>query len=150
MFYSNGLYSVFVSGTFVPSIPQIAKDLDSTGPIVRYRENNLCFKIFAQWSVHSLAVSLSILASSLGALLGACYSSFCNNSDLFPVYIQLTALNTRWQETDLPCWDTVPFRGLHWRRRLANHRAVTDMEIRPSSRSFSWFISGVRGHWRYL
>jgi hypothetical protein len=28
-------YSVFVSGTFVPSIPQIAKDLDSTGSIVR-------------------------------------------------------------------------------------------------------------------
>ena len=36
VFYSTGLYSVFVSGTFVPSIPQIAKDLDSTGPIVRY------------------------------------------------------------------------------------------------------------------
>ena len=35
VFYSDGFYSVFVSETFVPSIPQIAKDLDSTGPIVR-------------------------------------------------------------------------------------------------------------------
>ena len=25
---------VFVSGTFIPSIPQIAKDLNSTGPVV--------------------------------------------------------------------------------------------------------------------
>lgn len=29
-------HPVFVSGSFVPSIPQIAKDLDTTGSIVRY------------------------------------------------------------------------------------------------------------------
>jgi len=31
---------VFVSGTFVPSIPQIAKDLNTTSPIVRYGETS--------------------------------------------------------------------------------------------------------------
>jgi hypothetical protein len=31
----NRQLEVFVSGTFLPSIPQIAKDLDSTGPIVK-------------------------------------------------------------------------------------------------------------------
>ena len=35
VFHSDGLYSVFVSGTFVPSIPQIAKDLNTTGTTVR-------------------------------------------------------------------------------------------------------------------
>lgn len=28
--------TVFVTGTFTPSIPTIAKDFDSTGPIVKY------------------------------------------------------------------------------------------------------------------
>ncbi|KAG2744393.1 MFS general substrate transporter [Suillus brevipes Sb2] len=53
-----GLLPMFVSSTFVPSIPQIAKDLDSTHAIV------------------SLTVSLSILASAIGALVWAAYSSF--------------------------------------------------------------------------
>ncbi|KAG2049505.1 MFS general substrate transporter [Suillus hirtellus] len=53
-----GLLPMFVSATFVPSIPQIAKDLDSTHAVV------------------SLTVSLSILASAIGALVWAAYSSF--------------------------------------------------------------------------
>ncbi|KAF8803996.1 MFS general substrate transporter [Phlegmacium glaucopus] len=65
----TGLIPLFVSGTFIPSIPQIAKDLDSTGPIV------------------GLAVSVSILATSLGTLFGASYSTFYGRK---PVY--LTAL----------------------------------------------------------
>ncbi|KIM49869.1 hypothetical protein M413DRAFT_117879 [Hebeloma cylindrosporum] len=67
----TGLLALFVSGTFVPSIPQIAKDLDSTGPIV------------------SLAVSLSILASSFGSLIGASYSSFYGRK---PIYLVGTPL----------------------------------------------------------
>ncbi|KAG1731239.1 major facilitator superfamily domain-containing protein [Suillus paluster] len=53
-----GLLPMFVSATFVPSIPQIAKDLNSTHAIV------------------SLTVSLSIFASAVGALVWASYSSF--------------------------------------------------------------------------
>ena len=32
---NHHLYLVFVSGTFIPSIPQIAKDLDSTPSVIR-------------------------------------------------------------------------------------------------------------------
>ncbi|KAG1749491.1 major facilitator superfamily domain-containing protein [Suillus lakei] len=53
-----GLLPMFVQATFVPSIPQIAKDLNSTHAAV------------------SLTVSLSILASAIGALVWAAYSSF--------------------------------------------------------------------------
>ena len=64
---------------FTPSIPQIAKDLNSTGPVVKWstfefrgpltKKNLLCF--------FSIAVSMSVLASSLGALIVATYSTFC-------------------------------------------------------------------------
>ncbi|KDR82160.1 hypothetical protein GALMADRAFT_135523 [Galerina marginata CBS 339.88] len=67
----TGLLPLFVAGTFIPSIPQIAKDLDSSGAIV------------------SLAVSLSILASSIGSLLGASYSTFYGRK---PIYLVGTPL----------------------------------------------------------
>ncbi|KAF9554261.1 MFS general substrate transporter [Agrocybe pediades] len=67
----TGLLPLFISGTFIPSIPQIAKDLDSTAPIV------------------SLAVSLSIIAASLGALWGSSYSTFYGRR---PVYLVGTPL----------------------------------------------------------
>lgn len=54
-----GLLPMFVSSTFVPSIPQIAKDLGSTHAVV------------------SLTISLSILATAVGSLVWAAYSSFC-------------------------------------------------------------------------
>ncbi|TFK35473.1 major facilitator superfamily domain-containing protein [Crucibulum laeve] len=66
-----GLMPLFVSGTFVPSIPQIAKDLNSTGPIV------------------SLAVSLSVLAASLGGLVGASYSTFYGRRPIYLVGLPL-------------------------------------------------------------
>ncbi|KAG2744937.1 MFS general substrate transporter [Suillus brevipes Sb2] len=60
-----GLLPMFVSATFVPSIPQIAKDLDSTHAVV------------------SLTVSLSILASAVGALVWAAYSSFYGRRSIY-------------------------------------------------------------------
>ncbi|KDR82156.1 hypothetical protein GALMADRAFT_135518 [Galerina marginata CBS 339.88] len=67
----TGLLPFFVAGSFIPSIPQIAEDLDSSGAIV------------------SLAVSLSILASSIGSLLGASYSTFYGRK---PIYLVGTPL----------------------------------------------------------
>ncbi|TCD63475.1 hypothetical protein EIP91_005357 [Steccherinum ochraceum] len=61
-----GLLPLFVSGSFIPSIPQIAKDLRSTGQVI------------------SLAVSLSVLTNATGCLLWACYSSYYGRK---PVYI---------------------------------------------------------------
>ncbi|KAG1778318.1 major facilitator superfamily domain-containing protein [Suillus placidus] len=60
-----GLLPMFVQGTFVPSIPQIAKDLDLTHAVV------------------SLTFSLSILASAIGALVWAAYSSFYGRRSIY-------------------------------------------------------------------
>ncbi|KAG1867159.1 major facilitator superfamily domain-containing protein [Suillus subalutaceus] len=60
-----GFLPMFVSSTFVPSIPQIAKDLDSTHAVV------------------SLTVSLSILASAVGGLVWAAYSSFYGRRSIY-------------------------------------------------------------------
>ncbi|GJE88177.1 MFS general substrate transporter [Phanerochaete sordida] len=51
-------FPLFASGSFIPLIPQIAQDLNSTGEVV------------------SLAVSLSILANAIGSLTWAAYSGF--------------------------------------------------------------------------
>ncbi|EPQ50676.1 MFS general substrate transporter [Gloeophyllum trabeum ATCC 11539] len=61
-----GLLPFFVSGSFVPSIPQIARDFDSTGAVI------------------NLAVSLSILTTALANLLWARYSSFYGRR---PIYL---------------------------------------------------------------
>ncbi|KAH6919132.1 major facilitator superfamily domain-containing protein [Coprinopsis sp. MPI-PUGE-AT-0042] len=63
-----GLLPLFTSGTFLPCMPQIAEDLDTTVATV------------------SLAVSISVLASSIGALLGSSYSSYYGRR---PVYLWL-------------------------------------------------------------
>ncbi|KXN82692.1 Quinidine resistance protein 1 [Leucoagaricus sp. SymC.cos] len=53
----GGLVSFFTTGTFLPSIPQIAQDLNSTVQ-------------------PSTAVSISIFAASIGGLIGSKYSKF--------------------------------------------------------------------------
>ncbi|KAG2153196.1 major facilitator superfamily domain-containing protein [Suillus clintonianus] len=60
-----GLLPTLVTGTFVPSIPQIAHDLDSTGAVV------------------SLAVSLSVFANAIGGLVWAAYSSFYGRRPMY-------------------------------------------------------------------
>ncbi|KAH8100312.1 MFS general substrate transporter [Cristinia sonorae] len=56
----------FMSGTFIPSIPEIARDLDSTGEVI------------------SLGVSLYLLVNALGCMLWATYSAFYGRR---PVYL---------------------------------------------------------------
>ncbi|KAF9447241.1 MFS general substrate transporter [Macrolepiota fuliginosa MF-IS2] len=54
----GGLVPFLTSGTFIPSIPQIAKELNTTGNAV------------------SIAVSIYILAAALGSLIGSAYATF--------------------------------------------------------------------------
>ncbi|KAF9043991.1 major facilitator superfamily domain-containing protein [Panaeolus papilionaceus] len=61
-----GLIPLFVVGTFTPSIPQIAKEMNSSGPVV------------------NLAVSISALAASTGGLVGSSYSTHYGRR---PVYL---------------------------------------------------------------
>ncbi|KZT19170.1 MFS general substrate transporter [Neolentinus lepideus HHB14362 ss-1] len=61
-----GLLPMFVSQSFVPAIPQIAREFHSTGPVI------------------NLAVSLSILTAALANLLWARYSGFYGRR---PIYL---------------------------------------------------------------
>ncbi|KZP03569.1 MFS general substrate transporter [Athelia psychrophila] len=60
------LLPLFVSGSFVPSIPQAASDLNTTASII------------------SLAVSISMLAAAVGSLTSAPYSTFYGRR---PIYL---------------------------------------------------------------
>ncbi|KAF8061834.1 major facilitator superfamily domain-containing protein [Lyophyllum atratum] len=71
-----GLIPMFISGSFLPSIPDIAKDLNTTGPII------------------NLAVSLSMLASSLGGLSGAGYSTFYGRRPVYFFGLPLCCIGT--------------------------------------------------------
>ncbi|KIM80027.1 hypothetical protein PILCRDRAFT_73598 [Piloderma croceum F 1598] len=66
-----GLLPLFVSGSFIPTIPQVAYDLDSSGPVV------------------SLAVSLSILAAALGSLTFAANSTYYGRRPVYLVSLPL-------------------------------------------------------------
>ncbi|KAJ7073033.1 MFS general substrate transporter [Mycena amicta] len=62
----TALIPLFAGGSFIPSIPEIAKDLDSTPKVI------------------SLAVSISIFSSAFGAMVFATYSTFYGRR---PVYL---------------------------------------------------------------
>ncbi|KAJ6609258.1 major facilitator superfamily domain-containing protein [Mycena sp. CBHHK59/15] len=66
-----GLLPLFVSGSFIPCIPQVAQDFDTTGQVV------------------SLAVSASFVATSLGGLIGASYSSFYGRRPMYLIGLPL-------------------------------------------------------------
>ncbi|KAK0190826.1 MFS general substrate transporter [Armillaria mellea] len=72
----SALLPMFASGTFVPSIPQIATDLNSTGPMI------------------SFAVSLSILASAMGAMVFATYSSFYGRRSVYLIGTPLLCIGS--------------------------------------------------------
>lgn len=60
-----GLLPLFVGGSFVPSIPQIAKDLQASGAVV------------------SLAVSLAVFANASGGLVWSGYASFYGRRPMY-------------------------------------------------------------------
>ncbi|KZV62760.1 MFS general substrate transporter [Peniophora sp. CONT] len=62
----GGLLPMFVSGSFLPSIPQIAREFGTTGAVI------------------NIAVSLSLFGSCIGSLTWARYSSFYGRR---PVYL---------------------------------------------------------------
>ncbi|KAG2064061.1 MFS general substrate transporter [Suillus decipiens] len=60
-----GLLSLFVEATFVPSIPQVAKDLNLTHAVV------------------SLAFSLTIFSNAIGGLVWTAYASFYGRQSIY-------------------------------------------------------------------
>jgi hypothetical protein len=80
---------VFVGGSFIPSIPQISKDLDATPAAVRYvipRVVSLCIV-----TLPSLGVSLSVFASAVSVVFWSAYTSFCRSPRVFCIQ-QLTSI----------------------------------------------------------
>ncbi|KAJ7475910.1 major facilitator superfamily domain-containing protein [Mycena latifolia] len=71
-----GLLPLFVSGSFIPCIPQIAEDFDTTGQVV------------------SLAVSISFVATSVGGLIGASYSSFYGRRPIYMIGLPLLCIGS--------------------------------------------------------
>ncbi|PBK60698.1 MFS general substrate transporter [Armillaria solidipes] len=71
-----GLLPLFISGSFFPSVPAIARDLDSSGSVI------------------SLAVSLSVLATSIGSLAAASYSSFYGRRPVYLVGLPLLCVGS--------------------------------------------------------
>ncbi|KAJ7127020.1 major facilitator superfamily domain-containing protein [Mycena epipterygia] len=72
----SAILPMFASGSFIPSIPQIALDLNSTGPIV------------------SFAVSLSIGGAALGSMLFATYSAFYGRRPMYLFGLPLLCLGS--------------------------------------------------------
>jgi hypothetical protein len=68
---------VFIAVSFIPSIPSIAREFNTTGAVVKY-VHGLYYLIIYQHESSSLAVSLSMLTNALGMLIWARYSGFCN------------------------------------------------------------------------
>ncbi|KAJ7714934.1 MFS general substrate transporter [Mycena olivaceomarginata] len=72
----SAILPMFASGSFIPSIPQIAADLNSTGPIV------------------SFAVSLSIFGAALGSMLFATYSGYYGRRPMYLFGLPLLCLGS--------------------------------------------------------
>ncbi|KAJ7188591.1 MFS general substrate transporter [Mycena filopes] len=73
---SSALLPMFASGSFIPSIPDIARDLNSTAPIV------------------SFAVSLSICGAALGSMVFATYSGFYGRRPMYLYGLPLLCLGS--------------------------------------------------------
>ncbi|KAL4065090.1 major facilitator superfamily domain-containing protein [Scleroderma citrinum] len=81
-----GLVPLFVRGSFVPSVPQIAEDLQLSGAVV------------------SLAISLSVFGNALGGLVWSAYSSFYGRRPMYLWGMPLMAIGSFGTalSTDLP------------------------------------------------
>ncbi|KAJ3532962.1 hypothetical protein NMY22_g7540 [Coprinellus aureogranulatus] len=66
-----GIIPLFIGGTFIPCIPQISKDLNTTGPVV------------------SMGVSVSIFGASMGGLTASSYSTYYGRRPIYLTFLPL-------------------------------------------------------------
>lgn len=90
----TGLMPLFVSGSFIPSIPQMALDLNSTAEVI------------------SLAVSISIMSTAFGTLFWATYSGFYGRRKIYLsglplVFVGSLGVGASTTVTALMCWRVV-------------------------------------------
>lgn len=122
---------MFVSSSFVPSMRQIAEDIGTTGHVI------------------SLAVSISLLGSTLGSMLFATYSTFCAPSSIF-TFIHLLTNGRRWAETCPFSRNAHPVFRVVWGGTSSEHIAVNALSVSSSAGWFQWVFLGVWSYWRHL
>ena len=72
---------MLVLGSFIPAIPQIVEDMQSSPPIIRYVLHDPSYGIWAHSLSRSLTINLAMFAMAFGNLVWASYSGFCESSD---------------------------------------------------------------------
>jgi hypothetical protein len=140
---------VFVSQSFIPSIPQIAKDLHTTSAVVKWVPSWFeQVETTSQMHDNSLAVSLSIVTNALGSLCWSSYSSYCES------YIVLleTHILTAARRTQTNLYHQ-PLSAMH---RLLGGRirkicpSAALLARRSGSRLIQWVVCWNGCHWRHL
>lgn len=145
--------AVFVSGSFIPSIPQIVEDLHSTANIIKcdYPVKKSC----------TLAESLHLKALRLACpfSLYLC-QAFCGRHILAFVRAslafcaeQLTKIFLtfdRWQTTYLSDISAVPMSGLYRSSKCSERSSAYGFSSCPSFRCVGRYVCWVRSHCRHI
>ena len=99
----------------------------------------------------SLAASMSVFASALGALIVASYSTFCKFS-LNPVlfFLNLVSTTTRWTQTCLSIHLTRLCNRFGWRSCFTKYSLSLVLEVFPVYWRFNWSGDRCSCHWRYI
>lgn len=139
---------VFISGSFVPLIPQIASDLESTGAVVRQVPfSSLLFNNVEPSSFSSLSISLAMFASALGSLSGGSYSTYCN-SFLSLTWHALIHINPpRRKKADIHSWPWSFSCRVFGRRIREICEGAYVLAVYPDLRRLSWKVRRSRRHW---
>ena len=141
-------------GTFTPSIPQIAKDLSSTGAVVKWiisQDLSIEEKIILS-SVFSIAVSMTVFAASLGALIAASYSTFCKFvvSNLLHNQVTFYLTHCRWTQTCLSMCPTYSCNWFRWCCFSTKYSFSLVLEVFPGHGCFPWSGAWCGCHWWYI
>ena len=100
------------------------------------------------FSLDSFAVSISVFAACLGALISSSYSTFCNVSCFIFIYILTTIF--RWQKARILNCITTSLLRFFRRSFLRYYTPTVLVAIRTSDWSITWFVCWGGGYRRYI
>lgn len=126
--------SVFVSESFIPTVPAVAEEFHSTGEVIKWailacHASELELTIFHC----SLAVTFSMASAAITSMIWATYSGFCTSHGTNPLPPLLKHRTRRRASTNIPRLLTTLLHRLS-RRRLVQLRAVTHALARRAGR----------------
>lgn len=140
---STECFAVFCSGTFVPSIPQIAQDFNSTGEVIRY-----VISFISDTNIERFGLVMRSAYISSQPHVVALLAQFTPNSVSMNIsYLTSELILYRWPTPLLlmvsPCDD------FRFSRRCtsSNCLAIDDLAVHTGDGSIPWTFSGSRGDW---